>query len=290
MIVNADASQLYADLRVLTARPSAAEEATVPHRLYGVRDGADPCSAAEWAAMAKAEIAAVHAARRVPVLVGGTGLYLRTLLGGIAPVSPIDPQVRATVRALSPEAAHAALAQQDPAAAARLDRADRQRTMRALEVVRSTGRTLAQWHAVRAGGIAHTVELRAVVVEIDPATLAQRIEARLHAMIGEGALGEVAALMARALDPELPIMKAVGVKTFAAHLSGEIALDEAVARVAAQTRQYAKRQRTWFRNQTPGWERVWNGEWPGILADPGSSHGPPHDPAGRLSKRPAETA
>ena len=128
--------------------------------------------------------------------------------------------------------------------------------MRALEVVRATGRPLAQWQTCTTGGIADGVMLRAMVVETDPAHLAARIEARLTAMMERGALAEVAALLARGLDPELPVMKAVGVRPFAAHLAGDIALDQALVLAAAQTRQYAKRQRTWFRNQTPGWERV----------------------------------
>lgn len=256
MVVNADASQIYADLRVLTARPDAEDEGRVRHRLYGVRDGAQACSAAEWAALATVEIAAAHGAGRVPVLVGGTGLYLRTLLDGIAPTPPIDPQVRADVRALSVEEAHAELSRADPDAAGRLNPADRQRVGRALEIVRATGRTLADWQRTRAGGIGDDVALSAMIVEADAATLPVRIEARLRAMIDAGALDEVAALLERGLDAGLPIMKAVGVRPFAVHLNGEIGLGEAIARAAAETRQYAKRQRTWFRNQTPRWERI----------------------------------
>jgi len=255
-VINADASQLYADLRVLSARPSTADEARVPHRLYGVRDGAHASSAAEWATMAKDEIAAAHAAGRLPVLVGGTGLYLRVLLDGIAPVPPIDPHVRAAVRALPSLDAYGALALVDATAATRLDPADRQRVARALEVVRSTGRTLGDWQRAAMGGIAGAVTLRALVVETDAATLAGRIEARLAAMVDAGARDEVAALLARGLDAALPVMKAVGVRPFAAYLRGAIGLAQAVALAAAQTRQYARRQRTWFRNQTPGWERV----------------------------------
>jgi tRNA dimethylallyltransferase len=255
-IINADASQIYGDLHVLTARPGAADEARVPHRLYGVRDGSVACSAAEWAQLAKTEIAAARAAGQAPVLVGGTGLYLRTLLDGIAPIPSIDADVRARVRSLSAEEAHAGLSRADPAAAARLKPTDRQRIARALEVVRATGRTLAHWQRTTTGGIGNDVQLDALVVEVDPAALSARIEARLRAMIEGGALDELAALLARALDPALPIMKAVGVRPFAAHLAGELTLDAAITRAAAETRQYAKRQRTWFRNQTPGWTRV----------------------------------
>ena len=259
VVINADASQIYADLRVLTARPSAHEEARVEHRLYGVLDGARACSAAEWAAMAKVEIAALHARGVVPVLVGGTGLYLRVLLDGIASVPPIDPAVRAGVRTMAAHDARAALARADADAAARLPPGDTQRIARALEVVQSTGRTLATWQREAVGGIGDAVALRACVVEVDPAVLAKRIEARLATMVADGALDEVAALLARGLDPGLPVMKAVGLRPFAAHLAGEITLEDALARAAAETRQYAKRQRTWFRGQTPGWARAGEG-------------------------------
>ena len=162
VVVNADASQVYRDLRILSARPSPADEARVPHRLFGHVDGADSCSAARWAAEARAVIGEVHAAGQVPVLVGGTGLYLRTLLDGIAPVPAIDPAIREAVRALPVAQAHAALAVEDPAAAARLAPADTTRVARALEVVRSTGRPLAAWQAQREGGIGGAVDLRAL--------------------------------------------------------------------------------------------------------------------------------
>jgi len=256
VIVNADAMQVYADLRVLTARPTPAEEAVVPHRLYGVRDAAEPCSAANWAVLAKAAIAEARAGGRVPIVVGGTGLYLRTLLDGIAPVPAIETLVRAEVRALSPDAAWAALAREDAAAAAKLMPTDTQRIARALEVVRSTDKPLAQWQRAREGGIAAEVELRAMVVEVDPELLRARIVTRAAAMLAGGAIEEVRALLARHLDPALPAMKAVGVREIARLLAGEIDGAETAVRIGFETARYAKRQRTWLRNQCADWARV----------------------------------
>jgi len=248
-IINADASQVYRDLRILSARPTAAEEAEVPHLLFGYRDGAEACSAAEWAKDAAAAIDAVHAAERLPILVGGTGLYLRTLLDGIAPVPPIDPAVRATVRALSSNQAHDALTREDPGAAARLHPNDTARTQRALEVVRSTGRPIAEWQATRTGGLAERVTIDAQLIDRPVAELYARCDARVAAMIEAGALDEVAALLARGLDPALPVMRAIGVPPLADHLAGGLSLDDAVAQVRQDTRNYAKRQRTWLRHQ-----------------------------------------
>ncbi len=255
-IINADASQLYADLRILSARPSEADLARAPHRLYGVIDGAEACNAARWAGLARVEIAAAHAAARLPVVCGGSGMYLRTLLDGIAPVPSIDPGIRAVVRQLAPADAYAALVREDPRAAARLAPADRQRVMRALEVLRSTGQTLAMWQSAATGGLAATMAVRGVVVDRPRAELHARIETRFAAMLAAGALAEAAALAARRLDPALPVMKALGVAPLLAVLAGKTTLAEATAAALADTRQYAKRQQTWFRNQTPDWERT----------------------------------
>jgi len=255
-IINADASQLYADLRIVTARPSPADEARVPHRLYGVLDGDDAASAARWATMAKAAVAAVHAEGRVPIIVGGTGLYLATLIDGIAPVPEIDPDIRALVRGLEPAAAAAALAAEDPALAARLMPADRQRIMRGLEVIRSSRRSLLDWQARREGGIGAVMTVRPVVVEAPRAVLHARAAARLHAMVAQGALGEVAALLARGLPGDRPIMRALGVPQFAAALAGTMTIEAAIAAAATATRQYQKRQATWGRNQVADWPRI----------------------------------
>ncbi len=250
-IINADASQVYADLRILSARPSPAEEARAPHRLFGHLDGARACSAADWAAAARGAIAEAHGAGRLPILVGGTGLYIRTLLDGIAPVPDIDPQVRATVRAMPVADAHAALAREDPPAAARLHPSDTTRVARALEVVRATGRPLAAWQGDRSGGIAGGVRLAPLLLLPPREWLYARCDARFAAMLAEGGVAEVKALLARGLDPALPVMRAIGVAEIADWLAGRIDRATMLARAAQATRRYAKRQYTWFANQPP---------------------------------------
>ena len=241
---------------MLSAAPSRSQWARADHRLYGVRDGADACSAADWAALAKAEIAAAHDAGRLPILVGGTGLYLRTLLDGIAPIPPIDPQVRADVRGADVAANHARLRQADPAAAARLNPADSLRVARALEVVLSTERTLADWQDQRTGGIAKEIDLRPLILLPPRDWLYARCDARFERMIEDGALEEVRALLGRQLDPKLPVMSAIGVREISAYLNGDIERDEALARGQQATRNYAKRQYTWFARQPPAsWPR-----------------------------------
>jgi tRNA dimethylallyltransferase len=257
IVINADASQVYRDLRLLSARPSPAEEARAPHRLCGHIDGAESCSAARWAEEARAEIAAAHAAGRLPILVGGTGLYIRTLLDGIAPVPDIAPRIRAAVRALPVAQAHAALAREDPAAAARLHPSDTTRIARALEVVRSTGRPLAHWQAARVGGIGDKVRLVPALLLPPRDWLRDRCDQRFAQMLEQGAIDEVEALLARQLDPRLPVMRAIGVPEIADHLAGRIDRDMLTARATAATRQYAKRQYTWFRQQPPAyWPRI----------------------------------
>ena len=256
MVVNADASQVYADLAILSARPTDDEMDGVPHRLFGHVDGSQAHNAARWAGEARGAIAEAHAAGRVPILVGGTGLYLRTLLHGIAPVPEIDPQVRDAVRAFPVAEAHAALAVADPAAAERLNPADTTRVARALEVVRATGRTLADWQQAREGGIADTIALAPLILLPPRDWLRARCDARLVQMFEGGAIEEVEALLARELDPDLPAMRAIGVPQIAAHLRGEISRADALEAAQAATRQYAKRQYTWFRHQPPAdWPR-----------------------------------
>lgn len=256
LVLNADSAQVYADLRVLSARPNAGEMAGIEHRLFGAWDGAQPCSAADWAAAAKRDIAALHDAGAMPILVGGTGLYLRTLLDGIAPVPEIDPVIRAQVRALAQAEARAALEREDPAAAARLAPADSARTARALEVVRATGRPLAVWQRERTGGIAEAVDLAALVLLPERDWLYERCDRRFAAMLDEGAIAEVEALLARGLDPALPVMRAIGVREIAAMVQGELSRNETLMAGRTATRQYAKRQYTWFRGQSPSeWVR-----------------------------------
>jgi tRNA dimethylallyltransferase len=255
-IINADASQVYRDLRVLSARPSVADEAAVPHLLFGHIDGAMACSAALWAREAKAAIAATLDANRLPILVGGTGLYLRTLLDGIAPVPEIAADVRADVRRLDVNMAYAALTHEDPEAAARLSSNDKTRVARALEVVRSTRMTLKDWQAERVGGIGDQVEIVPIILLPPREWLYARCDARFASMLGMGAEDEVRTLLARNLDPALPVMRAIGVREIAAMMSTPD--DRKVCEGAAQreTRRFAKRQFTWFRNQSPPeWNR-----------------------------------
>ena len=256
-VINADSAQVYADLQVLSARPSEEEMAEVPHRLFGDWDGAEACSAADWAARALEAIAALHAQGGVPILVGGTGLYLRTLLDGIAPVPPIDPGVRKTVRALPVADAHAELAKLDPERAAALSPSDSTRVARALEVVRSTGRRLAHWQARREGGIGGQVDLYPLILLPEREWLYERCDRRFAEMLDAGATEEVEALLARRLDPALPVMRAIGVREVAGWLKGELSREEAIAAGRQATRRYAKRQYTWFRRQPPqDWPRA----------------------------------
>ena len=255
MIINADASQLYRDLAIVSARPAPADERAAPHVLYGILAGDDVCTAARWAELAKAEIAAARAAGRQPIIVGGTGMYLAALVNGLAPVPAIAEDVRAQVRRLEAEPARAALEREDPAAAARLMPADRQRTLRALEVVRSTGRRLADWQQHREGGLG-AVAVQGIIVDRPRTDLHARAESRLTAMLAAGALEEVAALIKLALPAEVPVMKALAVPQLAAHLAGSISLADAMAQALAATRQYQKRQRTWARGQFPDWMRI----------------------------------
>ena len=257
VVINADSAQVYADLAVLSARPSKAEMAAIEHRLFGTWDGAVACSAADWAVAARAVIAEAHARDAVPILVGGTGLYLRTLLDGIAPVPAISPSVRAEVRALPTPASYAALQREDPARAAILAPGDSTRIARALEVVRSTGRPLADWQGELSGGICDTVTLHPIVLLPPRDWIYARCDARFAQMLDRGAVAEVQALLVRRLDPDLPVMRAIGVAEVAAILGGSLSREEAEARGAQMTRNYAKRQFTWLRNQSPSdWPRL----------------------------------
>lgn len=256
MIVNADSAQVYRDLPVLSAAPTAADRARAEHRLYGYLDGARPGSAADWADRAKAEIADIHAQARLPILVGGTGLYLRTLLDGIAPVPPIDPTIRSEVRQTPVETNRARLQGLDPKAAARLKPGDTTRVARALEVVLSTGKPLAEWQRNRSGGIGTAVDLHPLVLLPPRDWLYARCDDRFALMIEQGAPDEVMALLERRLDPALPVMRAIGVREIAKCLSGEATLEQTIGAGQQATRRYAKRQYTWFAHQPPaGWPR-----------------------------------
>ncbi|MCW2412589.1 MULTISPECIES: tRNA (adenosine(37)-N6)-dimethylallyltransferase MiaA [unclassified Sphingobium] len=256
IIINADASQVYADLNVLTARPPEEDLAQAPHRLFGHIDGMEDCSAARWAQEAKAEIYATHAQGVPAILVGGTGLYLHTLLHGIAPVPAIDPAIREAVRALPVAQSYAALELEDPVSAARLNPADTSRVARALEVVRSTGTPLPQWQARREGGLAGHMRIHGAVVMLPREVLAERAEQRLDLMLAHGAIEEVEALVRRDIPPDRPVLRALGVRELAAMLAGQIDLATARAAILQQTIAYQKRQRTWARGRQAGWTTI----------------------------------
>jgi tRNA dimethylallyltransferase len=256
VIVNADSAQVYRDLRVVTARPAPEEEARVAHRLYGTRDGALPCSAADWAAEARAAIREAHQAGKLPILVGGTGLYIRTLIEGIAPIPEIDLEMRAAVRALPVARAYAALEVEDPEAAARLRPGDTARVARALEVSRSTGRSLSEWQKARAGGIGADVDLRPLILLPPRDWLYARCDERFEKILSVEGIAEISSLLARSLDPALPVMRAIGVREIAAFVRGETSREQALAAGRQATRRYAKRQYTWFAHQPPeDWPR-----------------------------------
>lgn len=252
--------QVYRDLRVLTARPTMAEEAQVAHRLYGHVDAAVNFSAGAWVADAAKMLAQADADKRLPIFVGGSGLYFKALTRGLSAVPPIPPEVRESVRARlerdGVEALHAELAARDPASAERVRPRDRARIARALEVVEATGRALFDWHREGLPPLLPPGRFAALFLSPGRKQLYARIDARFDAMLAAGALDEVAALAARQLDPLLPAMKAHGVPALIRHLRGEISRDEASEIGRADTRHYAKRQFTWFRHQLPEFEWV----------------------------------
>jgi tRNA dimethylallyltransferase len=260
VVINTDSMQVYRDLRIITARPTVAEEALAPHRLYGHVDAAVNFSAGAWVADAARMLSEAQAAHRLPILVGGSGLYFKALTRGLSAVPAIPAEVRDGVRARlerdGVEALHAELAQRDPVSAERLKPRDRARIARALEVVEATGRALTDWHREGLPPLLPQGEFHALFLAPERDLLYARIDARFDAMLATGALEEVANLAARKLDPLLPAMKAHGVPSLIRHLNGEITREEAAEIGRADTRHYAKRQFTWFRHQLPEFEWV----------------------------------
>ena len=258
-VINADSMQVYADLRVITARPTPEEEQAAPHRLFGHVDAAVNYSVARWQADAAAALAAVRGEGRVPIVTGGTGLYFRALTQGLSDIPQVPEDVRAAVRAeaegRAPEELHALLAAHDPETAARLRPSDPQRILRALEVFRATGQPLAHFQAKREAALL-TEKFHAFFLEPDRDALRARIDARFDGMVASGAIEEVETLMRRNLDPALPAMRAHGVPWIIRALRGEMAMDEAIEGGKADTRRYAKRQHTWFRHQAPEFQWV----------------------------------
>jgi len=260
-IINADSMQVYGELRVLTARPPETETARAPHRLYGHVAAAERYTVARWRSDVATALAETEAAGRLPIIIGGTGLYFKALTEGLAAVPPIPEPLRqaldADANAAGVPALHARLAALDPEGAARLSPNDRTRVLRALEVVEATGRPLAAFQSD--DGLPPLIapeDAVRLVIEPDRATLYERINRRFDQMVEAGAIEEARALLALGLDPNLPAMKAIGVKEFGSYLRGEQSLDAAIDEAKMQTRRYAKRQGTWFRNQMGDWKRV----------------------------------
>jgi tRNA dimethylallyltransferase len=260
VVINADSMQVYRDLRIITARPTREDEARVQHQLYGHVDAAVNFSAGAWLTDAANALEEAQAQGRLPIFIGGTGLYFKALTAGLSMVPPIPAEVRDSVRARlerdGVEALHAELARRDARAAERLKPRDRTRIARALEVIEATGRSLLDWHREGQPPLLPRDSFSALFLAPDRDELYARIDARFDAMLGAGALKEVERLAARHLDPLLPAMKAHGVPVMIRHLRGEISLEEAATIGRADTRHYAKRQFTWFRYQLPEFEWV----------------------------------
>ncbi len=257
VIINADSMQVYAELRVLTARPDAEEEAAAPHRLYGITSAAAPFSVGRWLELALAEAAAARAAGQVPIIVGGTGLYFQALTQGMAKIPEISDQARAEARGkleeLGAAGLHAALGERDPVMAERLKATDSQRLVRAYEVILDTGVSLTDWQQRPSSTPTLPPPWHGFVLNWPRAELYRRCDERLAAMLEQGALDEVARLAAMNLDPSLPAMKALGVPDLIRLTKGEASRDEALGAAQQATRRYAKRQMTWFRNKMCAW-------------------------------------
>jgi tRNA dimethylallyltransferase len=257
VIINADSMQVYRDLRVITARPAPEEEARVPHRLYGGVDAAENYSVGRWCRDAGEVLAEARAQGRLPIFVGGTGLYFKALTTGLAAVPAIPAEVRAAVRmrirSAGAPALHTELMELDPGTARRVTANDRSRISRALEVVLATGRPLSDWHREGLPPLIETSRAVKVFLTCERGELVRRIETRFAGMLAAGALAEVRALNQRNLDSALPAMKAHGVPWLIRHLAGEISLEAAVSGAVMDTRRYAKRQVTWFRTQMKDW-------------------------------------
>ncbi|ASK87687.1 tRNA dimethylallyltransferase [Sphingorhabdus sp. SMR4y] len=257
VIINADSAQVYRDLTILSARPTEEEMEGIDHRLFGYIDGMEACSAARWASDAKTAIAAAHDRDLLPILVGGTGLYVRTLLEGIAPIPEIQPQIRQEIREMERLEAYHSLQQMDPLSAERLHATDTTRIQRALEVVRSTGKPLDHWHKHKTGGIGGRITLHPLILLPPREWLYERCDRRFDEMIERGAREEVEQLLVRDIPANLPVMRAIGVAEIAAWIAGDIDQADAVEQAQTATRRYAKRQYTWFRNQSPTeWGRL----------------------------------
>lgn len=260
VIINADSMQVYRELRVLTARPSPEEEARAPHRLYGHVGGAESYSVARWLDDVKATLEEARERGWRPIIVGGTGLYFKSLTEGLSPIPEVPGDVRAHWRReaerVGASGLHQQLAKLDPVMASRLHPTDAQRMTRALEVVAATGRSLAEWQAMSGKPLIGEEEAVRIVISPPREELHVRSDRRFALMTEQGALDEVRALMQLELDPAVPARKAIGVRPLAAHLAGDIPLDVAIARGQLETRQYIKRQQTWLNRHMIAWKII----------------------------------
>ncbi|MEO1608729.1 MAG: tRNA (adenosine(37)-N6)-dimethylallyltransferase MiaA [Pseudomonadota bacterium] len=258
VVINADSMQVYQDLNILTARPQLADLAIAPHRLYGFVPGEETYSVGRFVEDAGAIIAECNETRQIPILVGGTGLYFKALLDGLSPIPPIPPAVRAHWRAeadrIGSQKLYDVLSERDPEMAERLKPSDPQRIVRALEVLDGTSQSLAYWQSIP--GVPTIESEAAIGIVVDPQreTVCRNSDLRLEWMVANGALAEVATLMAKQLDPAAPIMRALGVQPLMAHLQNELSLDEAIAATKVETRHYIKRQLTWFKRNMISWK------------------------------------
>ncbi|MGI9385697.1 MAG: tRNA (adenosine(37)-N6)-dimethylallyltransferase MiaA [Methyloligellaceae bacterium] len=256
-VINADSMQVYRELRILTARPSAADESAAPHRLYGFVPAAERYSVGRWLGDVRQALSDVAAEGLLPIITGGTGLYFKALLEGLSPVPDVPQTVRDHWRVQAegrsgPEL-HRMLAERDPVMGDRLRPSDRQRLVRALEVLDATGRSLADWQATPGEPVLAAADVVRAVIAPPRETLYARIDARFDRMVAAGALDEVARLRDRKLAPDLPAMRALGVRPLMAHLAGEMGIDAVADRAKTETRRYAKRQMTWLRSNMISW-------------------------------------
>lgn len=270
VVVNADSMQVYRDLRVLTARPGADDERRVPHRLYGHVDAGERYSVGRWLEDASEAIAQAEKAGRIPVVTGGTGLYFKALLEGLSPVPDIPGDIRARWRDAAMEmdahALHELLKERDPEMADRLRPSDRQRVVRALEVLEATGRSLAYWQDQPGKPVLEETDVVRLRVSPPRDVLYDRIDRRFEAMFENGALEEVRALESRKLDPGLPAMRAIGMRPLMSHLRGEVALEEAMDQAKTETRRYAKRQETWAKSNMIAWNHIYEKEMESLMS------------------------
>lgn len=255
VIINCDSKQIYREIPIITAQPSADEQAITSHRLYGCISASEHCSVADWIALAKDEISAVHARGKVPFLVGGTGMYIQALTQGISSIPTISPTVRSMARemlaCMGNEAFHEYLTQRDPVMARRLAKGDSQRMVRALEVIEQTGVSLSQWQQVAPQKIYNEHQIITFFFSPEREKTYQNCEKRFHLMLDRGVIEEIKALQSMNLEPTVPAMKAHGVPELLAYLNGQMTLEQASAQAILNTRHYIKRQWTWYRHQMP---------------------------------------